>query len=222
MAFDSRPLIIFDCDGVLVDSELIAARVLAAHFSAHGYPVTATECLNRFLGATIAGALGQVRAEGVDLPADFEETLRVRERAAFDQTLKPVPGIDRAIGHSHVGRRCVASSGPFGKIEANLKLTGLYRFFAPYIFSAQMVHRPKPAPDLFFFAARAMNVSPERCVVIEDSPKGVEAARRAGMRVFGFTGAGHTSPAITAALRTAGADRLFDDMTRLPALLDPG
>lgn len=212
-------LIIFDCDGVLVDSEVVANRVLAALLSRHGYPVTAKECLTRFVGRTIPGVVKMVREDGVELPDDFETELAARDREAFAKELTAVAGVERALEDLRNMPKCVASSGSPEKIRGNLTITGLLRFFDPHLFSARDVAKPKPAPDLFHLAAARMNAAPGTCTVIEDTALGVEGAKRAGMRVFGFIGGGHRVPADGEVLRNAGADLIFDDMTRLPHLL---
>ncbi|MEQ9575775.1 MAG: HAD family hydrolase, partial [Rhodospirillales bacterium] len=165
-------LLIFDCDGVLVDSEMIASRVLAAHLSAHGYPITAKQCRERFTGKWMTDVVGMVRDAGVDLPEDFIQTLKEKDQDAFKRELKPMPGVMemvRELTHD----RCVASSGPIVKIETTLGVTGLLPYFRPHLFSAGMVKRGKPAPDLFLHAANAMGRAPADCLVIEDSVAGV-------------------------------------------------
>jgi HAD superfamily hydrolase (TIGR01509 family) len=213
-------LLIFDCDGVLVDSEMIASRVLAAQLSALGYAVTAKQCRERFTGKWMTDVVNLVRGEGIEVPDDFIQTLKVKDKEAFERELQPMPGVletVREIAHD----RCVASSGPIVKIETTLGVTGLLPFFAPHLFSAGMVKQGKPAPDLFLFAANAMGHAPEDCLVIEDSVAGVTGARRAGMRVLGFAGASHAREVAGYAktLMDAGAETVFDDITRLPDLI---
>ncbi|MEQ9170019.1 MAG: HAD family hydrolase [Rhodospirillales bacterium] len=213
-------LLIFDCDGVLVDSEMIASRVLAAHLSAHGYPITAKQCRERFTGKWMTDVVGMVRDAGVDLPEDFIQTLKEKDQDAFKRELKPMPGVMemvRELTHD----RCVASSGPIVKIETTLGVTGLLPYFRPHLFSAGMVKRGKPAPDLFLHAANAMGRAPADCLVIEDSVAGVTGARRAGMRVLGFAGASHAREVADygESLMAAGAETVFDDMMRLPDLI---
>lgn len=212
-------LIIFDCDGVLVDSEIIANRVLAAHLSRFGYPVTAAESRAQFLGRTIPGVIKMVQDAGVELPEDFEATLRARDVEAFKNDLKPVPGIAETLIHLEDIEKCVASSGSPDKIRSNLQTTGLIQHFDGRMFSAVDVDKPKPAPDLFFLAAARMNVAPSACVVIEDTALGIKAAKRAGMRAIAYIGASHRSPADAGPLRKAGADIVIDDMTQLPSVL---
>ncbi len=212
-------LVIFDCDGVLVDSEVIANRVLAALLSQHGYPLTARECHDQFVGRTIPHVIATVRDAGVDLPEAFEAQLKQRDAEAFARDLKPVDGVRAALERLHGQPICVASSGSSEKIRSSLTLTGLLKFFDPHLFSARDVAQPKPAPDVFYHAAARMNVDPTRCTVIEDTAVGVEGAKRAGMRVFGFLGASHRVPEDAGMLRAAGADLVFDDMAQLPELL---
>jgi len=213
-------LLIFDCDGVLVDSEMIASRVLAGQLSAAGYPVTARQCRERFTGKWMTDVVNMVRAEGVDVPDDFIEVLKVKDREAFARELKPMPGVlemVRELRHD----RCVASSGPIVKMETTLGVTGLLPYFRPHLFSAAMVRRGKPEPDLFLHAANAMGREPRDCLVIEDSTAGITAARRAGMRVLGFAGASHAREVAgyQGMLMDAGAECVFDDMMRLPDLI---
>lgn len=212
-------VIVFDCDGVLVDSEIIANRVLAALLSRHGYPITAMESVKKFAGGSIPGVIQQVIDEGYDLPDDFEEQLRERDAKAFEAELKPVAGIQATLEQLIEIPKCVASSGPPSKIQNNLKLTGLIKYLDPHLYSGRSVPNPKPAPDLFYHVANRMGVDPSICTVIEDSPVGVLGAKRAGMRAFGFIGASHRTKDDIDSLKAAGADLVFEDMTELPRLL---
>jgi len=213
-------LIIFDCDGVLVDSEMIASRVLAAKLSAIGYPVTAQQCRERFTGKWMTDVLATVAETGVEVPDDFKETLKAADIEAFARELRPMPGVLQAIRELRHDR-CVASSGSVEKMETTLGISGLLPFFKPHLFSAVHVKRGKPEPDLFLYAAQRMGHAPSDCLVIEDSTAGVTAARRAGMRVIGFAGASHAREAAGYAdmLRRAGAEDVFDDMTRISGFL---
>lgn len=213
-------LLIFDCDGVLVDSEMIASRVLAGQLSAIGYPITAEQVRARFTGKWMTDILNGVRDEGIDVPEDFIPQLKIKDKEAFERELKPMPGVLQTIRELRHDR-CVASSGSVEKMETTLGITGLLPFFKPHLFSAVHVRRGKPEPDLFLYAAQQMVRAPTDCLVIEDSTAGVTAARRAGMRVIGFAGAGHARevPDYAALLRDAGAEDVFDDMTRLSAFL---
>lgn len=214
-----KKLIIFDCDGVLVDSEIIANRVLAAHLSRHGYAATAAECIARFVGRTIPGVIKMVADEGVALPDDFEATLREKDTEAFARDLKATVGMHLALEHLTHLPKCVASSGSPEKIRTNLETTRLLGFFDPHLFSARDVEHPKPAPDLFMMAAERMGARADDCTVIEDTPLGVEAGKRAGMRTFGYIGGAHRVPADEKVLRDAGADLVFADMAQLPNFL---
>lgn len=187
-------LVIFDCDGVLVDSELIASRELAAYLTDLGRPTTDVECRNAFTGISIQSVGDKVRSDwGLDLPQDFVAQLRARDQLAFERHLHAIDGaahILDTLDATNV-RYCVASSGTPEKIRHSLTITKLIERFDANLFSASQVAHGKPAPDLFLFAAQTMGVSPSKCVVIEDSPAGVMAAKRAGMRVIGFTGGSH-------------------------------
>lgn len=213
-------LVIFDCDGVLVDSELIASRELAAYLSFLGRPTTAEECRESFTGLSLQ-AVGEkvVNEWKLAMPDDFVAQLRTRDRAAFERDLKAVPGIGHALNalDDNSIPYCVASSGTPDKIRHSLTLTGLIERFDGHLFSASQVVHGKPAPDLFLLAARTLGAEPSACVVIEDSPAGVQGAKAAGMRVLGFTGASHCGPGYAAKLHQA--DAIFDDLHTLPDLL---
>ncbi|MDH5750180.1 MAG: HAD family hydrolase [Rhodospirillales bacterium] len=212
-------LIIFDCDGVLVDSEPIANRVLSGLLTELGLPVSPEDCRDQFVGLSIPSVRQQAeRILGRALPHTFEDELWARDRAAFATELKPVAGIARVL-ESLPRPFCVASSGSLEKIRNSLTLTGLLKYFEPNLFSAAQVAHGKPAPDLFLYAAKRMKTPAADCVVIEDSRAGIQAARAAGMRVLGFAGAGHAGPGYAALLAGAGAAEVFENMTDLPRLL---
>lgn len=215
-------LLIFDCDGVLVDSEPIANRVLAEKLTAAGLPITAEACEARFTGLRFRTVAALAEAElGRPLPPDFRESVHESTLAAFTEALRPIGGVADAVQALDLPR-CVASSSSPEWIRHALAVTGLLGLFDPNLFSAAMVARGKPYPDLFLLAAERMGARPEACLVIEDSVPGVTAAHAAGMRVLGFAGGGHArSPAWRAALREAGAELVFDDMRLLPGLIDP-
>ncbi|MEU9117440.1 HAD family hydrolase [Streptomyces sp. NPDC048483] len=211
-------LVIFDSDGVLVDSEPISNRVLAGYLTELGHPTTYEESLRDYMG----GAMHRIHdvvleRSGERLPADFDVTFHGRVFEAFRRELEPVVGVGEVLGKLAVEGvpYCVASSGSHERIRVGLTKTGLFgRFGEECIFSSQDVGRGKPAPDLFLHAARVMGVVPERCVVVEDSVLGVRAAVAAGMDVYGFTA---LTPA--AELAEAGATGLFTGMAELPGLL---
>lgn len=204
---------IFDNDGVLVDSEPHANRVLAALLSECGLPTTYDESLRDYVGSSIP-RVRQVAEErlGRALPEDFErryyEALFERLRGGLD----PIPGVREVIERIPLPS-CVASSGSRERIELSLRLTGLIDHFDGHLFSAEEVERGKPAPDLFLFAAESFGADPSRCAVIEDSPLGIEAANAAGMTSFGFAAATPRER-----LREASGG-VFTSMEQLPALL---
>jgi HAD superfamily hydrolase (TIGR01509 family) len=209
-------LVIFDNDGVLVDSEPLSNRILAAYLTEVGHPTTYEESVRDFMGAAEHRIHEVVRERtGRALPAEFDQTLHARVFAAFARELEPVDGAGVVLDKLAADGvpYCLASSGTHERIRVALRKTGLYgRFGEERIFSAQDVGRGKPAPDLFLHAAASMGAAPERCAVVEDSPLGVRAARAAGMDVYGFT-------AMTPAERLAEATALFGSMAELPDLL---
>ena len=212
-------LVIFDCDGVLVDSEVISCRAHAETLTRHGYPITSEQVFDRFLGRSMRQATLEVEAElGRSLPDDFHTQVYAEIFRLFAASLEATPHIEEALAAIALPV-CVASSGPPEKISASLNRVGLYDRFAPHIFSAVQVRKGKPAPDLFLFAAEQMRTSPARCLVIEDSVSGITGALAAGMTVLGFHGGSHCGPGYADTLRTAGAIATFDDMRQLPDLV---
>ncbi|WP_406303579.1 HAD family hydrolase [Streptomyces sp. NBC_00885] len=209
-------LVIFDNDGVLVDSEPISNTILAGYLTELGHPTSYEDSLRDYMGAAVHRIHDIVMERtGQTLPADFDDTLHARVFAAFERELVAVDGVtdvlEKLVADSVP--YCVASSGSHERIRVGHRRTGLDRWFEDgTVFSAQDVGRGKPAPDLFLHAAERMGVAPERCVVVEDSRLGVAAARAAGMDVYGFT-------AMTAAETLAGARGYFGEMAELPALL---
>ena len=190
-----RPsLIIFDCDGVLIDSEVIACRLLAEALAREGYPISPQETTSRFAGISSRAILQQVERElGRPLSADFEAVSRQHLHTTFERELRAVAGIHAALDAIDIPV-CVASGSAPDRLEVSLRVTGLSARFGQNVFSAVTVGRGKPAPDLFLFASRQMGTEPERCLVIEDSIPGVQAAVAAGMFVLGFCGASHCTP----------------------------
>jgi HAD superfamily hydrolase (TIGR01509 family) len=212
-------LVIFDCDGVLVDSELISCRAHSQMLTRHGYPITSDQVLDRFLGVSDREARLIVEAElGRSLPGDFEAQVKAATLKFYAGDLRAISNVGAAIAAIDL-KKCVASSGTPEKIHHGLTCAGLYDVLAPHIFSATQVKRGKPAPDLFLFAAERMQVPPERCLVIEDSIPGVTGAVAAGMTVLGFHGGSHCRPGHGDTLRAAGATVTFDDMRQLPGLI---
>ena len=208
-------LVIFDCDGVLIDSERLGVRVDVMVLRELGWPLSEAEAIARFVGRSDRENRATIEAHlGRKLPDGWGEEVDERYRQAFANALTPVDGVLEALDRISL-TTCVASSGTHEHLRYTLELTGLYERFAGRIFSADDVGRGKPAPDLFLHAAEQMDAEPARCVVVEDSRPGVEAARAAGMRVLAFAGG------LTAAELLAGPDTIvFYDMRELPSLLD--
>ena len=212
-------LVIFDCDGVLVDSEVISCRAHAETLTRHGYPITAEQVLERFLGRSMRHSIVEVEAElGRRLPEDFHSQVYSEIFRLFAISLQATPHMAETLTRIEEPV-CVASSGPPEKISTSLNHVGLYARFAPHIFSAVQVRNGKPAPDLFLFAAEQMRAKPARCLVIEDSIAGIEGARAAGMGVLGFHGGSHCGLGYGDRLLAAGAAAVFDDMRELPDLV---
>jgi HAD superfamily hydrolase (TIGR01509 family) len=208
-------LIIFDSDGVLVDSENIALAVLARTASEEGAAIGVNEAIRSFRGLKMADCVREIeRRLGRGVRETFVADVRRATALAFDAELKPVEGIHAALAKITVPV-CVASNGPMSKLTHTLGLTKLLDRFEGRIFSAYEVGSWKPDPGLFLHAAQALGVHPSRCVVVEDSLSGIHAAKAAGMRVLGFTGG---DPGVELELRAICED-LFHRMSDLPALL---
>lgn len=207
-------LVIFDCDGVLIDSERIAVRVEVGILAGLGMPLSEAEIIERFVGRPSSALQAAVEAHlGRPLPADWESQFQHLYDEAYATELAPVDGIEEALD-AITAATCVASSSEPVSLRHKLELTGLYDRFAGRIYSASEVCHGKPAPDVFLHAADRMGVAPEGCVVVEDSRAGVQAARAARMDVFAYAGS------VTPAAQLEGArTTVFDDMRRLPALL---
>ncbi len=212
-------LVIFDCDGVLVDSEPLAAAALAAELADAGIDTTAAECLDIYTGLSLESVIAGIEARWArTLPSDFRERLKQRDYDAFRRHLRPIPGVEMLLTALQTPK-CVASSGSLEKLAVTLGATGLMRHFAPNVFSAEQVARGKPAPDLFLYAARRMGAAAERCIVVEDSVAGVTAARAGGMKVVGYAGGSHANDGYANRLREVGAEVVVTDMQQLAAAL---
>ena len=214
-------LIVFDCDGVLVDSEALVVEVEAELLTAAGFAITAEEITERFVGLSYQSMM-EALAEDHGRPVPDELSERVQQAALdeFPTRLKPVQGMDSLLAGLRTPR-CVASSSDLARIELSLAVTGLSGYFEPdRIFSAQMVKRGKPAPDLFELAASRLDVAPSACLVVEDSPAGVTAASAAGMHVVGFVAAGHATPSLGDRLLEAGAGEVVASTEALAARLE--
>jgi HAD superfamily hydrolase (TIGR01509 family) len=211
-------LIIFDLDGVLADSEPIAFRVVAETVTAAGVPITTADMFH-YVGSSPRDMYSDMeRQSGVKLPPDIVPRVAAGILAAFRDELTPMPGVLEMLGNLDV-RRAVASNGSLNRVLGAIDILGLTEYFAPHIYSADLVAAGKPEPDLFLHSASEMAVPPDRCLVIEDSLHGVHAALAAGMTVFGFTGASHFGPGHANALTAAGAQQVFSQMSELPAML---
>ncbi len=198
-------LIVFDCDGVLVDSEVLSIGGLVSVLNDGGIPAT-YPMIARYFGMKQADIMLKVSEEtGHDIPLELSARIWPAVRDRFEAELKPTPGLADFLRRHPDVPRCVASSSGPDRIRNSLCLTGLSDFFGEHIFSSSQVARGKPEPDLFLFAAASMGVEPSRCVVIEDSRFGVAGARAAGMRAIGFTGGSHIEPHHAQALAEAGA-----------------
>jgi HAD superfamily hydrolase (TIGR01509 family) len=212
-------IVIFDCDGVLVDSELIFARVLAECLSGLDFPATLDEAIALGFGRnrlTLAAAIEARYGRG--LPEVFFDTFAARSAAAFERELLPMPGIEELLAALPLPR-CVASNGRLDRVRQRLAMTRLLPFFDPHVFSASQVAHGKPAPDLFLFAAERLGARPTGCTVVEDSIAGVEAAVAAEMPVVGYCGGSHCPRDHADRLRAAGCSRVFTVMPELAAFL---
>jgi HAD superfamily hydrolase (TIGR01509 family) len=208
--------ILFDCDGVLVDSEVLSLRIELSALSEIGLDYTRDTFIDRYMGMSGDDFYSALDAEcrqrlGHALPGGFREACHARYRAALGEgELRAVPGAASAIGKVSQ-RKAVASSSGTDGLKLKLTLTGLWEQFAPHVYSADLVRRGKPAPDLFLHVAQELKVAPEHCLVIEDSVNGVCAARAAGMQVWGFLGGGHMGMSRGPYLERAGASKLLSD-----------
>lgn len=208
-------LIIFDCDGVLVDSEVIAIEVERTLLAEHGLHYEIAEFVARFMGmsdkAFYAALSDDSRTRlGRELPDDFRARIDAGKRALNEQKLAAIAGIEGAAAKLRLPK-AVASSSESHHLDYKLRKTGLLDIFAPHIYSADHVTHAKPAPDLFLYAANALGITPSGCLVIEDSANGVKAGLAAGMRVWGFAGGGHMDDVGASRLMKAGAERVVPD-----------
>lgn len=217
LMINSVGLVIFDCDGVLVDSEPIAIRVHVALGAEHGWPLTPADVIERFVGRSSTAIAEQIAERvGPDVAAEWTRGFEARHRDEVEAGLSPVEGIEYAVDAlADLGLpTCVASSGSHDKMAHTLGRTGLYDRFAGRIFSATEVAHGKPAPDVFLHAAARMGVAPEHCVVVEDSLNGLRAARAAGMRSFAYAG-----DLVPPHLLEGPTTTVFKSMRDLPALI---
>ena len=206
-------LVIFDCDGVLVDSEELSCRCLSDALGQIGVEMSTEQALKLFLGRSTAAVVEYCRTAGQPVPANFLTDLAGRVRETFRSQLKPIQGVGAVLAELSLPH-CVASSSDLERVRFSLELTGLAAYFGERLYTSQMVRRGKPAPDLFLHAAGEMGCEPRRTLVIEDSVSGVMAAKAAGMKVWGFVGGAHYRARDgNSLLQEAGASRIFASMT---------
>lgn len=220
MAMTAPSLVIFDCDGVLVDSEPLSLACLTAGLNRIGVPIDLETVRDRFAGTSMVSIMGHIERDyAISAPDGFVDAVKAETLATFDRELKAMRGVADAIPVLGLPV-CVASSSDPVRLRHSLTLTGLLDFFSGHIFSSTQVARGKPFPDLFLFAADRMGAAPHSCLVIEDSVPGVTAAAAAGMRVLGFTGGGHWSHDREGTdLLRAGAASVFSDYSNLSKLI---
>jgi len=216
---DPPDLVIFDCDGVLVDSEVIANGVMADCLNEAGVMLNVEQTMAFGVGKSATAVAAAVKTEfGVTLPANFFEEMGARIIAAYPGKLRPMDGIPELLTVLKL-RRCVASNSPIARVRHALTTTGLLPHFEPHIYTAAMVAQSKPAPDLFLHAAQQHGARPERCLVIEDSLSGVAAAEAAGIPIIGFVGGSHCRPGHADAMRQAGCFEVFARMDEVATYL---
>ena len=219
MAGSRFDLVIFDCDGVLVESEPIINQAHADVLTACGYPITEHDLADRFCGMSDPEMLGVIEREwGRALPAAYGERVGSIVEARFQQSLAAIEGVAEVLDSLAIPF-CIASSSNPEQIRHKLMLTNLLKYFSENLFSAAMVGRGKPAPDLFLYAAQRLETAPERCLVIEDSPAGIDAAVAAGMTAIGFSGGSHCSPDHGARLQAHGAALVIAEMRELATVI---
>jgi HAD superfamily hydrolase (TIGR01509 family) len=213
-------LVIYDCDGTLIDTETLYGEVSLAGCHALGLTSwTLDHYVDQLVGIPWLDGMKIIEtAHGRPLPADFEQRIEDAVALRLESELRALPGVREAVA-AIGGRRCVASSTSLAPLRRNLAITGLIDLFDPHIFSASQVARGKPHPDVFLHAAAEMGTRPQDCLVIEDSVPGVLAARAAGMQVVGFIGVSHDKARSAARLTEAGALTIIDDFARWPGIV---
>lgn len=213
-------LIIFDCDGVLIDSELLSNEAEVEFLKVFGIEFDLGDYMARFVGKNTQDVLNGIESlHGIRLSEDFWKSVEANTFKVFQTELKPITGVFEFLA-SIDKAKCIASSSSLQRLEITLKITGLFDHFSPHIFSSEQVDRGKPAPDLFLFAAEKMQVHPSKCIVIEDSPTGVRAGAAAGMTVLGYAGGSHIQPGHQAKLLDEGAIKVFAEMSELSTWLE--
>lgn len=208
-------MVIFDCNGVLVDSELLATTVASEEFARAGFALPPDVIARYFTGRRAADMFAEVElAAGRRLPDNFGATVTAATLKRFRAELRATQHVAHALTWLR-GRKCVASSASLDRMRMSLETVGLLKYFDPYLFSAADLPRGKPAPDVFLLVAEKMNVRPDQCIVVEDSPVGVAAAAAAGMTPIGFVGGSHAGPHLGAHLMASGARTVINDMRLL-------
>ncbi|MFZ2586780.1 MAG: HAD-IA family hydrolase [Alphaproteobacteria bacterium] len=212
--------LIFDCDGVLIDSELIGCRVAAEFFTQAGYPLTRDEYIQRFAGKSHSQILDEIKNEtGISLEHRMNDTQRREAQyRAFQSELKATQGIHTALSQITLPK-AIASGSSLERLHLTLGLTGLKDTFAPHIYSAEQVSNGKPAPDVFLLAARKLKAKPKQCLVIGDSHHDMEGGKAAGMLTLGYVGASHGTAELEQRLRNHGAYAVLNDMRVLPDMI---
>ena len=208
--------VIFDCDGVLVDSERLVTQVESEHIKRLGLELSPEEARASFLGLTVTDTAARIQQQlGKSLPPEWLHDWGMWTALMLTRSLRAVPGVTAVVEglHRNGVPICVASQSPLPRVQLSLAVTGLTQYFGERVFTASMVARPKPAPDLFKYAAEQIGVDPRSCVVVEDSPSGVAAAVAAGMDVLGYA-----ADSDAARLAAAGAE-VFREMGEVPGLL---
>ncbi len=208
--------IIWDCDGVLMDSEFIACKAEAEILTEFGFPTTTEEALNNYMGKTMNDVLTELGIK--EKYSEISEEINKKTKDIFEKELKIIDGISEVLKEINLPM-CIASGSSMERLNYSLKLVGLYDFFKGKIFSAELVENGKPAPDIFLYSAKKLNVDPKKCLVIEDGNHGTTAGVKAGMTVYGFTGASHMTEKRIKMLEDAGTTLLFDKMSKLTELI---
>ncbi|MGD9638806.1 MAG: HAD family hydrolase [Alphaproteobacteria bacterium] len=212
-------LIIFDCDGVLIDSEVGGCQTEAKMLSSLGFKITYQDIVKRFTGMKTEEMYRILQEEqSITIPDNFEDDVMQETLNVFAKTLKPIKGIKQFLKKNTLPV-CIASGSKPERLESTLKITKLYDFFAPHIFSTNLVRNGKPAPDIFYYCAEKMLIAPVKCLVVEDSPSGIKGAKKAGMNVIGFTGGSHCQTGHNDVLKDAGARCVFSDMKDLAQII---
>jgi len=212
-------LLIFDCDGVVLDSMMLHSEVESEAYRKLGIEISPQDLSRRFSGVRQIEVSRILEQEtGRKVPLDFD--VEAEKEAVFTQRMKAIPHINDTLETLWDVPRCIASGSGVASLKHMLGLVDLYDHFAPHIFSSEMVSRGKPAPDLFLLAAQKMEADIAGCLVLEDGVAGVEGARAAGMRVFGFVGGSHCDDDQGTRLKEAGAELIFSDMRELPSLIE--